>query len=284
MKDGAARIKVDRSWVGASDSAFFGNPTVWLFVGAWTVLVLASVLHLQGVIPAVPTVVLNALAIYVLFTVMHDGVHRTAHQSRLVNEALARVSAFALTVTLPLFRAVHYEHHSHTNDSDRDPDLGVARRPRLLVLLWCIGLMIEYRVHFYGRRLWRNRAELMEALAMEFLLVAVIAASAATGTFTLVATLWFGPALLAVVFLAFTFDFLPHYPYDSRVRFFDTRIYPGPVLNAVLLGQNYHLIHHLWTTIPWYRYQRVFNEVLPELKARGSRIGWTVKPLPTEGS
>jgi len=43
-----------------------------------------------------------------------------------------------------------------------------------------------------------------------------------------------------------------------------------------LLGQNYHLIHHLWTTIPWYRYQRVFRAIRPELEARGSRIGWTV--------
>ena len=29
---------------------------------------------------------------------------------------------------------------------------------------------------------------------------------------------------VAVLFLALTFDFLPHYPYDSRERFLDTRI------------------------------------------------------------
>jgi beta-carotene hydroxylase len=42
----------------------------------------------------------------------------------------------------------------------------------------------------------------------------------------------------------------------------------------LLLGQNYHLIHHLWTTILWYRYQRVFGEIEDELAKRGARIEW----------
>ena len=80
--------------------------------------------------------------------------------------------------------------------------------------------------------------------------------------------------------LAFAFDFLPHYPYDTNARYFDTRVTPGRVLNTLLLGQNYHLIHHLWTTIPWYRYRRAFGETRDALEARGCRIGWAVTPLP----
>ncbi len=40
----------------------------------------------------------------------------------------------------------------------------------------------------------------------------------------------------------------------------------------VLLGQNYHLIHHAWVTIPWFRYRRVFASVEEELVAMGARI------------
>ena len=105
MNDSAAKIKVDRSWVGAPDSALVGNPTVWLFIGAWATLALTATYHLQGALPVAPTVALNAIAFYVLFTVMHDSVHRTAHRSRFVNATLGRLSAFTLTVTLPLFRA-----------------------------------------------------------------------------------------------------------------------------------------------------------------------------------
>ena len=279
MRQPAAKIKIDRAWIGPPESALIGNPTVWLFLAATTTLASTTVYHLRGTLTVAPTVALNAVAIYVLFTVMHDAMHRTAHRSPFVNATLGRVSAFTLTVTLPLFRAVHYEHHSHTNEPDRDPDLGVSRRPRWLVPFWCLGMIVEYRYHFYGRKLWRNKRDLTEALLMEAFLVALLVGSIVTGKFALIATVWFGPALIAIVFLALTFDFLPHYPYDSRERFLDTRIYPGPLLNAVLLGQNYHLIHHLWTTIPWYRYQRAFRAIRPELEARGSRIGWAVEPL-----
>ena len=34
VNEPTAKIKVDRSWVGAPESAFFRNPTVWLFIAA----------------------------------------------------------------------------------------------------------------------------------------------------------------------------------------------------------------------------------------------------------
>jgi fatty acid desaturase len=40
--------------------------------------------------------------------------------------------------------------------------------------------------------------------------------------------------------------------------------------------------HHLWTTIPWYRCQEVFESIEPELRARQCAIGWdsrAVAPL-----
>ena len=113
-------------------------------------------------------------------------------------------------------------------------------------------------------------------LAMDVVLVAAIVG----GWFVALAIVWLVPAALAVLFLAFAFDFLPHWPYDTSARYFDTRIYPGRALNALLLGQNHHLIHHLWTTIPWFRYRRVFAATESDLVARGCRIGWRVAPLP----
>jgi beta-carotene hydroxylase len=188
--------------------------------------------------------------------------------------------AFLLTISTPLFRAVHYEHHSHTNDPDRDPDLFVSRAPMWLLPVWASGVLLEYRRHYYGRKLWRSRAELGEVLVVEALVVFAMVAAVATGNLVPLAVVWLIPTTIAVLFLVMAFDYLPHYPYDSRERYLDTRAYPGRVAFAVLLGQNYHLVHHLWTTVPWYRYPRVFDAVRPELEARGSRIGWRVETVP----
>ena len=268
-----SRIKVAREWIGAPRGTL-KNPTFWLFVVSMGSLILGTAGYLSGWLPVAATIAINAVAIYLLFTVMHDSMHRTAHESRFMNDLLGRLSALPLTATMPLFRAVHYEHHSHTNDPERDPDLIVSRRPRWALPLWCFAILIEYRRHYFGRRLWRDRSDLVEAIAMECMLIGVLVVAVVTGNFATLAIVWLGPALIAVLFLALSFDFLPHYPYDSQERYHDTRIYPGRILNALLLGQNYHLIHHLWTTIPWYRYQRAFGEIEDQLVERGARIEW----------
>lgn len=271
------RIRIRREWIGAP-SGTLANPTCWLAVLALAIFAVTAAGYLTGALPAALTVALNTVAIYVGFTVMHESMHGVAHENRTVNAWLGRPPAILLTISSPMFRAVHYEHHSHTNDPERDPDLFVSRAPLWLLPLWVLGVVVEYRRHYYGRKLWRNRRELAEALGVELLLALVVVAALASGYFTALAIVWMVPALLAVACLAMAFDYLPHYPYDSRERYHDTRVYPGRAAFAALLGQNYHLIHHLWTTVPWYRYRTVFDAIRPELEARGARIGWRVGP------
>jgi beta-carotene hydroxylase len=272
-------IRVDRAWIGAPAGGL-GNPTLALLAAALTTLAGGTVAYLAGWVPWPVTVVVNAVAIYVVFTPLHEAVHGIAHRSKRVNAAVGRVAGWALGVSYPYFRAVHLEHHSHTNDPARDPDFVVARRPRALVWLWCMAIEASYRRHFFQRRLWRDRRDLVEALAFEGVLLGLLVTSIVFGWWRALIVCWLAPAFLALVTLAFLFDFLPHYPFDTRARYFDTRIYPGRILNVLLLGQNHHLIHHLWTTIPWWRYQAVFAAIREELVARGARIGWHVTPLP----
>jgi beta-carotene hydroxylase len=272
-------IPVDRKWVGAP-AGTLTNPTVHLLVLALVLLGIGDAGYLAWGWPAWATIAVNATALYVVFTPLHEAMHGIAHESRGMNAAIGRLAGVVLTVPLPLFRGVHYEHHSHTNDPARDPDHVVARRPRVLLPIWCVGVIVVYQTAFYGRRLWRSTGQLVEAVVTDLVLVAILVAAVAGGFFAQLAVVGIVPAVLALLFLAFAFDFLPHYPYDTRARYFDTRIYPGRALNAVLLGQNYHLIHHLWTTIPWFRYRGVFGATEQDLAARGVRIGWWVGPLP----
>ncbi len=40
----------------------------------------------------------------------------------------------------------------------------------------------------------------------------------------------------------------------------------------MLLQQNLHLMHHLWPSVPFYNYARVYRALKPVLLAEGSRI------------
>jgi beta-carotene hydroxylase len=275
----SARIRVDRQWIGAPEGTV-ANPTIGLAALTLALLATGTWGYLSGNWPAWATIAANTVAIYVGFTVVHEAMHGVAHRDKRVSMALGRTMAIFLMLSFPLFRAAHYEHHSHTNDPNRDPDYLVANKSLWLLPLYCMAVPLEYRRHYYGRRLWRSGGELFEAAAFDVLLVFAIAAATFTGVLIPVLVVWIAPAVLAVLALALAFDYLPHAPYDSAERYLDTRIYPGRAANAVLLGQNYHLIHHLWTTIPWFRYRKVFAEIEPQLRERGSRIGWKIEPLP----
>ena len=46
-------------------------------------------------------------------------------------------------------------------------------------------------------------------------------------------------------------------------------------MNILIMGQNYHLIHHLWPSIPWFEYKIAYEKTKPLLDAKGSpqRVG-----------
>jgi beta-carotene hydroxylase len=272
LRPAAAPAAVPRRWIGAPDSAW--NPTVSLALAVVAGSVTLAVGLQTGRLD--PWLVVPALAIcyYAAFTVLHEATHGIAHRNRRINAALGRIASVVLLLPYPLFRTAHLTHHAHTNDPERDPDLMVAWRPAWLRPVWLLLTPAYYRAMVYGSGLLRDAASRRETFASESLLVAVIVAAVVLGQGTALLQLWLLPASLAILWLAFAFDLLPHHPHTTRERYYDTRIYPGRVLNALLLGQNYHLIHHLWNTIPWYRYERAFREVEDDLVARGAPIGW----------
>ena len=46
-------------------------------------------------------------------------------------------------------------------------------------------------------------------------------------------------------------------------------------MNILIMGQNYHLIHHLWPSIPWFEYKIAYEKTKPLLENKGSpqRVG-----------
>jgi fatty acid desaturase len=59
---------------------------------------------------------------------------------------------------------------------------------------------------------------------------------------------------------------------DERRSYHNTRISLWRGGTFLLLQQNLHLMHHLWPSVPFYNYDRLFRALRPVLVAEGSRI------------
>jgi beta-carotene hydroxylase len=236
-------------------SATLGNPTLLLFLAATGGGAAATAAALAGQLALPVAATINGLSLYVLYTVTHEAVHTTAHPHAAVNRWLGRVAAALEGMTFPLFRIIHLHHHAFTNDPDLDPDHVIGRTPRWLLPVWLVIRLTHDNSFAIRQRLWAHkRRALAEHLLTVGLQFGTVAGLSAAGYGQALLVLWLVPLVVAGVILHVTVAFVPHYPHASRHPLEDTRLFPGTLWHVLTLGQNYHLVHHLWTNIPWYRY------------------------------
>jgi beta-carotene hydroxylase len=247
--------KPDRS-LTERPPASLTNPTVALFLAAIGGAAAATSAAVAGSWPLPGAAVINGLAMYALYTVTHEAVHGTAHPHHGVNRWLGRISAALEGMTFPLFRIVHLQHHAFTNDPERDPDYVVGKTPRWLLPLWLAVRLTHDNGFVLRNKLWTHKRKgLIEHLVTIGFQFGTVAALSIAGYGYAVVVLWVFPAIVAGVVLHVTVAWLVHYPHASQHPLEDTRLFEGRLWQVLTLGQNYHLVHHLWTNIPWYRYR-----------------------------
>ncbi len=240
------------------------NPTLFLFLVAVSLAALSTWGHWRGGWPAWCSFATNVLALHLAGTVIHDASHNVAHSWRPLNAFLGHGSALLLGFSFPVFTRVHMQHHANVNDPENDPDHYVSTGGPL----WLIPVRFFYHeVFFFRRRLWRHW-ELGEWFLGRLAVVGVVALGVHYGFVGYVFNFWFVPAGVVGLLLGLFFDYLPHRPHQERDRWKNARIYPSHLMNWLIMGQNYHLIHHLWPSIPWYAYQKAFVTMRPLLEEK----------------
>lgn len=267
----------ERAWRG--HAGMFAWPTVFLLAAVlglevaiwWAALTAAIPLWLGALLATVPS--------YAAFTVAHEAAHENIHggdaRFKRVNDLCGWISSVFLFAPYEAFKVIHLTHHAHTNDPDHDPDHWVVGASALGIAARCWTIL----PHYYSDYLWGRTSKLQAARAGRALtimatlgLVALFGVGVWAGLWLELLALWVLPAIFASGFLALVFDWLPHHPHDSQERFHDTRVLLVKPLTLPLLWQNYHLIHHLYPRVPFYRYGTCFNEVRPLLEAKGAPI------------
>lgn len=250
---------------------------VGLIALCYAVLIGGVALATAGWAPYALVIPVHALAIYAIFTPLHDATHGALSRNRALNDALGTLAALPLFpgFTTGLYRFLHMEHHKHTGEAEADPDeVTVATRMPAKFLVWMF--LDLYWIAWYLRRVGhRPRQEWIGAIAsvgfffgwhigwlispyaIEFLL------------------LWLIPQRLGITLLVYLFASIQH-PEGVHQRerpIQATRMMRGgPLVRWATLSQAQHLMHHLFPTVPYYRYNDAW--ALAEPRLREHEIVW----------
>ena len=255
-------------------------PTLLLFVVTLLVWCTSMATALAGIQPLWMAVATNAVVSYVMFTVMHDASHHAVSRKSWINATVGQIAAalVAFQMSFAFFRFVHIEHHRNTNEGpDRDPDALCSLGPRWQLPLRWLSMDIQYAVFWMRRMHQRPIGEVAATIGMPMLGVAGLFWAGLTGHLLTVIVLVIVPQRLAGMALAWAFDYLPHHELTATARqdeFQATRNRIGMewLMTPLLLSQNYHQIHHLHPSIPFYRYLAVWRRNEREYVRRGASL------------
>lgn len=242
-------------------------PTLLLLVAVFALFAASVALYFAAMIGLGTAITLNAIAAYLSFTVAHDASHNAVSTIRPLNDWSGRIATILLSPVpfFRMFRYIHMQHHRFANE-EKDPDLYCGSGSKWLLPFKWATLDLHYFVCYLKPELFRSRPKTERREFYWACLWAVGSASlfvlAGYGMEYLL--LFIVPTRIAVIILAFAFDFLPHYPHttkgsESPYQATANRVGFEWLLTPILLSQNYHLVHHLYPTLPFYRYLRVWH-------------------------
>lgn len=228
--------------------------------------------------PAFSVIALVVTA-YASFTVLHEAGHgnifQANHRLKKLEPYIGWLSCLPLLVfPYRVFKVIHDRHHAFTNNPDLDPDYYGEINSWGQALQH--SLMIPYHYYRMCAVVLQDEPEVKAALRNTHYYLATMlllfGAAVVWGFGVELALYVIAPATLTLVILTFFFDYIPHQPHRSLDRHRNTRVFTGFWYNILLLGQNFHLIHHMFPRLPWYQYRRVFHVIEDELIKRQAPI------------
>lgn len=248
------------------------NTTIWLSL--WPLV-------MMGILPLWAGFIVAMINVTAAYLPSHDAQHHiiVPQNSRWhwLNEVIGWYSLVPLAVPLDVLRVTHMEHHRHTNNPDLDPDFPMAASS-----VWSgLGKAMvksQPRHDRYGMTLQRLGTEaakraMLHAMLFKVVFYTILAALAWSGHVWEALLLWWLPLKIGSVYINFYLSWAPHRPMTGRGRYRDTRAFRSIWGNVGTSGMQYHIIHHLYPTIPLNRTPAAFRALRPILEEQGCDLG-----------
>jgi fatty acid desaturase len=208
----------------------------------------------------------------------HETGHGTAFRSRWLDEALYQLASFMIMRDPTVWRWSHTRHHTDTLILGRDPEIAAMRPARLARLLAnffglvdvpvAFGLMFR---HASGRLTAEEAAFVPESerhnvyrtARIDLAIYAVTVASAVVFRSWLPVVLIGGPRIYGA-FMLNVYALTQHAGMGENVldHRLNTRTVKMCVVNRFLYwNMNYHVEHHMYPMVPYYRLPELHEEV-----------------------
>jgi len=243
-------------------------PTLALLLGMYALFVGNFALYAKAPLPLPLHVLISVVALHIAFTIWHEGVHRNLSSSKWLNDAVGILGIFPYSTPYFLQKWIHLQHHTYLNQP-KDPNAIYTDGPFATIFFRYPRIVLFLRDRI-GDDPRSQGQKLADAIPVAVIL-AIYAIAAWKGFFLDVVLLWFVPLVIAKVVMDWYVNYLPHVGLGTG-RFRGTRVIDVPWLTPLVLGHNYHAIHHLWPALPWHRYRSVFREKEDYLRENGVPI------------
>ena len=220
-----------------------------------------------GALAALPLMALQGFFIAFLFMALHETAHKTAFKTRALNAVVGQICGAAIGLPYEYYRLFHWDHHRHTQDPDKDPELVVAARtdsPARRVLAFTglaqlggrLLLMLRHAATGRVTAPWiphdRRGAIVLEARLYTLLYLVVAAGSAALAT-PLLLWVWILPVLIGQLFLR-PYLYTEHTGCGRSPNAFEnTRTTAtNGLVRWFAWNMPYHAEHHAYPSVPFH--------------------------------
>uniref|UniRef100_A0A6C0J7B7 Fatty acid desaturase domain-containing protein n=1 Tax=viral metagenome TaxID=1070528 RepID=A0A6C0J7B7_9ZZZZ len=221
---------------------------------------------------------LATLSLYINFTPFHESAHNliASGKHRYLNDIVGRGSSIIYSTSYPAWKFIHLYHHKHTNQ-ETDPDLFYENFTDIIKYGW----FLDYNYNcFYIKHIHeRPINEIIEMIMTQLLFIGSIIMLCYNGYgFQYILKYWI-PLRISLFMSSYFLDYYNHHKLPERdITDRSSLVKTTHKISGVLkeddfswftrvLMQNhcYHNIHHMYTNVPFYKYQDVWKQRKEEL-------------------
>ena len=259
-------------------------PTLLLFlVNTFSILIMLIFYPYINYLLYLP---LMSIFFYINFTPFHESAHNLitspSSKYKYLNKIVAYTSNAIYTSVAPVWKFVHKQHHLYANNKELDPDK-FYNSINGIIIYGCFldYIYLKYYIKYFTKRPFSEQLEFIITFAIY---LSIIYLSFRYGYGIRYTLSFYLPQRISLLMASFILDYNSHHDCADFTKVKDkskiTNKISGikkdndyPLITSILTqNQNYHNIHHINPTIPFYDYKNIWEKIKIKELQNGTKL------------